>query len=448
MNVLALGLDSNSLTFCKSVLGDASFAELSTAADFEKIFETPPPAELILCGGEITGLSLMELAQGTRGQYVSAPILFITQKRDGFEKKNLIKNGFNDAFLLPLDESFLKNVLEDAGAHLRKSKSFRPVKIVDLQPDEELGFDVRVLLPQNKKYLVYSQAGEQLSGDKVEKLKKHKVGSLYVAKEEMQKFYDYSANRLIALGKTDNQSMSETERTERLQAAVRDLFSNVVNTASETSTVEAGRELVKDAQSVVQSYITNSQPSDWYVKLQQTIGETQDSYSHTTNVSTFAAMFSIGLKIGKPEELAIAGMFHDLGLTDVPSPVLQKAESERTLDEKKLYEKHPDYSIDIIKARKLIVPQSVMTAIQQHHERWDGKGYPKQIHGERMTPEAKVLILADQFDYWTRVEPGKKRLSASEAIRKIHESGMLDPEFMYAAMKLIPKEESASTENG
>jgi HD-GYP domain-containing protein (c-di-GMP phosphodiesterase class II) len=402
------------------------------------MFDQAPQADLIFVGHAIEGVSLMELAQGLRGQYVSAPILYLTTQREGFEKKNFLKNGFTDAFLLPLDGTFLKRSIEDLTAQVKKFKSYRPVKIIDLQPDEQLDFEVRVFLPQNKRYMTYTSAGEKLESDKVTKLKKHKIGSLFVAREDMKKFYEYSANRLIALGSNDNQSaMSETEKTERLQGAVRDLFNTVVNTATDEATVDRGRGLVEDVKGIVNQYILNSAPSEWYTKLQQTIGESQDSYSHTTNVSSFAALFSIALKMGKPEELAMAGLFHDLGMADVPLSIASKPESEWTPEERKMYQKHPEYSLDIMKARKLIVPQPVMNAVVQHHERWDGKGYPKGIPGERMTVEAKIVALADQFDYLTCAQEGKRRLSPEEAIREISNSGQFDPEFMYAATKVI-----------
>ncbi len=441
MDVLAVGLDAFCTEFVQKQLPEAKFLTVTTVPDFEKLLEgTEVSYGLCLCGSEIKELNPIELAQALRTQYANAQIHYITVAREGFDKKKLAKNGFNDAFLLPLENSVLARSLEDFIAQFKKIKTFRAVKIIDIQPDSELSFDVRVYLPVNKKYVMFSTAGDKIEKEKVDRLQKHKMGSVYVAKDDMSKFYDYSANRLIALGNADNNSMSETERRDRLQTSVRDLVSTVVNTAADEATIDSGRQIISDVKNIVDKYILNSKPNEWYAKMLQTLGEANDSYSHASNVSTYAGLFSIGLGLGKPEDLATAGLLHDLGMADIPPAILGKDPSQWTEEEKKIYQSHPEMSVSIIKARKLIVPQQVTNAILQHHERWDGRGYPKGMHEIKICKEAMVLSLADQFDYLTTAQEGKKRFQPREAIHHLQETGAFNPDFLQKVLKIIPAE--------
>ncbi len=123
MKILFVGLDAHSKSVVQGQTQGIESSEIKDADAFGAMFDQPPPADLIFVGTEIESVSLLELAQGLRGQYVSAPILYIATKREGFEKKNFLKNGFTDAFLLPLDDPFLKRAIEDFTAQFKKTKS-------------------------------------------------------------------------------------------------------------------------------------------------------------------------------------------------------------------------------------------------------------------------------------------------------------------------------------
>jgi len=396
----------------------------------------------VFCGPEIPELPANELAQSMRMQYSGSPIFYITRNREGYERKDFIKNGFDDSFLMPLDEKTVKNKIENIIAQIQGMdiKVYRAVKLVDLDPDTVLDFDVSLYMPANKKYIKYSNSGDPIDSERVEKLKKGSVSSLYVPVQQMQKFYSYTAGKLADLSK-GSEKLSETERKERLHSAVRDVFASVFNVNAQEATIQEGKKLVEDCQGIVKNFILKTEPSEWYNKLQETIAsDDQDSYSHASNVSTFAGLFAIGAQMGKPEDLAIAGLFHDLGLGDIPQEILNKPEEEWTKEESNTYYLHPEYSIRAIKQKKLIVPAHVQKAIIEHHERFDGSGHPKGLVGSRIGVEAQILGLADQFDYMTRIEEGKQRLTPRQAIQKLMETGKFNPELTKKVLDLFPKE--------
>ena len=443
LQLMTIGLDDRTRKMLADLFPASEFFHIFDMTGFEQFLEAPPTKlfHLIFCGTGLTELPPNELAQTARMQYAQSGIFYLTWSREGYERKTFIKNGFDDSFLLPLDEHTLVAKVEEILAKLKdvKIKVFRSVKIVDVQADTKLNFDVSIFLPVNKKYIKMVAAGDELDQQHVDKLQTHNVSSIYVPLEQMGEFYKYTAERLSALGEASDK-LSETERKERLGSSVRDIFSSVFNVSAQEATIQEGKSIVTDCEKIVENYILAKDPGDWYQKLTRAIStETSDSYSHATNVSTFAALFAIGLGIGRPADLAIAGLFHDIGLTDIDQAIAKKRESEMTESEKKQYRMHPELSVKIMKEKKLIVPPVVQQAVLQHHERFNGTGFPKGMTGNKICIEAQLVALADEFDYLTHTEPGKKGLSPDDAIRQMRTANGFDSALLDKVINLLPK---------
>ncbi len=410
-----IGLDPQLRETVLKQLPECKVTEM--AIDLEKLIEPlNPAAHFVIVGQPPAEIPAAEVAQALRMNQMDLLIFYVCAGREGYDQKTLVKNGFSDSFLLPLDLDAMKTAIRESigKASSGKIKVYRSVKLVDIDPGTKLNFDVAIYLPANKKYINYSAAGDDIDKDRLEKLKGAQMKSLHVPSHQIQEFYNYSANRLKELG--NNTTMSETERRDKMQQSVRSLMGGMFSDSNKDATFEKGKAMVSDCQNIVKSYVMATDAGEWYKRLTSVSGEMGDSYSHATNVSTYAALFSMGLGIGKPEDMALAGLLHDIGLADVPIEILEKPESERTREGQELYQKHPEYSVNMIKNRKLLVPEIVTKAIMQHHELHSGKGYPKAMPGDRICKEAQVLKLADDFDYLTTVHEGQKTMTPPEVL--------------------------------
>ena len=383
----------------------------------EKVLD-PPPA-IVFCGSLTGEMNPSELAQLMRSTYQEAQIFFVSSDRQTFKRDILVKNGFNDAFLVPIDNAVLKEAVDlrlaDIGA--ASEKSYRAVSLIDIAPDTVLSFDVFVFLPMNGKHLRYSAANEALSKERAERLTKHQVKSLHVKTEQMPAFYKFTAEQLKKMDTVDG--LTDTDRRERKQRAVRDLMSQMFATDS-ASDFSQGQELVKDCNEIIKAYVVSADgKNSWYEKIMNSSGEASGNYSHSANVATFAALFSLGLGIGKPEELAMAGLLHDIGIAELPPEIQAKREHELTLHERTLYNQHPTHSVNMLKQKRLIVSEKVIRAIAEHHERATGGGFPNALPGDRICQEGQVLGMADVFSELTSTEMGKARLAPIQAIQKM-----------------------------
>jgi len=158
--------------------------------------------------------------------------------------------------------------------------------------------------------------------------------------------------------------------------------------------------------------------------------EMRDPYTrgHSLQVAKLASAIAeaIGFTGRDLELVKFAGLLHDVGKIAVPECILQKP-SFLTSDEWKVIQLHPKQSATIIDPIKGL--RQIRDWVLYHHERWDGRGYPKNIRGDRIPIQSRILSVCDTFSAMTEDRPYRKRLSDEEArteIRKVSGS-QLDP---------------------
>ena len=442
IKVLFIGLDAPEQELVRSLCDGGEALVISSGAEFEAQYDSWQDGAFnaVFCGKSGKGIAPFEIAQTMLNQCPNTPKFYVTRDFSGYEPRLLIKNGFSRSFLLPLDLPSLKRAVAEHVTSDKARKSFRSVRVFDLDGETKLEFDTFVFLPLNKKYVRFSGAGEPVSEKRLGKLNEKSMSSVFVDHKDMPKFYQYSANRLREMG--DASGPGATERQEKLRDCVRGVFSDIFD-ASVKADFDGAKEMLENCSGIISNYVTKGARSDWYARLMSAIGESEDAYSHATNVASFAALFAIGLGHAHPEDLAMAGMFHDLGETAIPEEILAKADLERTQPEREMYWSHPEKSIAALKTKRMIVAPAVEKAIAQHHEAWHGRGYPKQLPAARISPEAQILSFADQFDYLTRLQEGRPRLAPLDAFEEIKRTGSINPEILSGIRKLLAPETKA-----
>jgi HD-GYP domain-containing protein (c-di-GMP phosphodiesterase class II) len=405
--------------------------------DFDQLIEAGEESPLfVLCTEPPQDISVQEVAQTLDMTYQDARVFIILSSESGFRKKDLVKNGFDEAFYEPFDMGLLKSNIEKIhAAFVNRGRYFRPVKIVDFEPGTQVDFDTYLYMPANKKFVCFTRSGETLSEEKKRRLDQHKVSSLHIDEKDTDKFYNYTANRLREI--RGDSAISETERRDKLSAAVRDLFSGLFESSS--TSVGEGRSILENCQQIVKSYVLSTPANQWLDRVNQMVAEQSDIYSHAMNVSTFGALFSIALDIGKPEEIALAGLLHDIGLAKIPAEIQKTPEHLRTQEQHDAYKKHPEFSIEMIQNRKIPISDKIQTMILQHHEAYNGSGFPKGLVGTRISEEAQLLSLANYLENLTSLKEGSARLGAHEAVEYLNAMVTNDPSKIIFDPKLLKR---------
>lgn len=149
-------------------------------------------------------------------------------------------------------------------------------------------------------------------------------------------------------------------------------------------------------------------------------------FSHGLHVAAYAIMLAKqnGIKAyNQISAIGIASILHDIGKSKIDSKILEK-EGKLTSEERKLVERHPVFSYEIVHRAGVIPPLSEMV-ILQHHERPSGRGYPAGISGD-LHAFSKIVALCDTFDLLTSDRPYKTALKPSEAIDYLRTRGRED----------------------
>ncbi|MBI3806306.1 MAG: HD-GYP domain-containing protein [Nitrospirae bacterium] len=123
----------------------------------------------------------------------------------------------------------------------------------------------------------------------------------------------------------------------------------------------------------------------------------------------------------KLEQVALAGLLHDLGMFVLPDALLYKT-GTLTEDERQEMRKHPQHGARLFKDVGEAYPW-VGRVILQEHERWDGTGYPNRLAGDQIDEVALVIGLADVFDALMNARPYRHGMSPHQAIRTLLVSG-------------------------
>jgi len=116
------------------------------------------------------------------------------------------------------------------------------------------------------------------------------------------------------------------------------------------------------------------------------------------------------------EELKLLCEYHDIGKIGVPKKILQK-KTKLTQKEWESMKKHSEIGYNIIKESREII--SIDEFILQHHERWDGKGYPGLLKGEEIPKVVRIFSIIDAYDAMVNERPYKERMTKKEALEEI-----------------------------
>jgi putative two-component system response regulator len=196
--------------------------------------------------------------------------------------------------------------------------------------------------------------------------------------------------------------------------------------ATQTEELTRERELLNNViVDVVRALVTAQEAKDAFLR------------GHSDRVADLAASMAshLGLSDDEVENLRLAGRLMDVGKIGIRESVLNKP-GALTPEEFDHVKEHVRIGIEILSALKPIA--HLLPAIQDHHEHWDGQGYPRGLAGENISVGGRVLAAADAFDALTSHRAWREPLSPNEALKFLEEraGSLLDPA-VFQALKAV-----------
>ena len=191
----------------------------------------------------------------------------------------------------------------------------------------------------------------------------------------------------------------------------------------------------KVVETCIDSILRNPNAMLWMSKVRQSNNYTAE---HSLNVCILAIAFGRHLEM-EPDDLfslGMCGLLHDVGKMLVPNSVLDKKD-KLTEKEWKQMKAHVNHG------RKLLMSSTglgfTVDVAHSHHERMDGKGYPKQIKGDKLSIYTRIISIIDAFDAMTAERCYSKSMTPSAAVKEIyhHRGTQFDSEIALKFIKLI-----------
>ncbi|MBK5333627.1 MAG: HD-GYP domain-containing protein [Ilumatobacteraceae bacterium] len=136
---------------------------------------------------------------------------------------------------------------------------------------------------------------------------------------------------------------------------------------------------------------------------------------HSERVRAYSQMIGeeLGLTEAEIDSLRWAALLHDIGKLEIPFEILNKPD-RLTAEEYETIKRHPGIGARLTAPLAGWLGDSVR-AVSEHHERWDGDGYPNGLRGTDISLAARIVAVADTFDVMTSVRSYKKPGTAAEA---------------------------------
>lgn len=192
--------------------------------------------------------------------------------------------------------------------------------------------------------------------------------------------------------------------------------------------------------------------------------DAKDTYTHghTERVTKYCVeignelkdMRKIRIPDNFDETLHVSALLHDVGKIGTPDHILNK-KGPLTKEEYEEIKRHPTIGASIVEPIKEL--SDVVQAIRYHQERWDGKGYPAGLKGEKIPLYSRIIMVADAFDAMISDRPYRQRVMEEVAIQEIRQGAgtQFDPLLVEAFIRsykkrniinLSPKAKSQITE--
>ncbi len=142
--------------------------------------------------------------------------------------------------------------------------------------------------------------------------------------------------------------------------------------------------------------------------------------SHLERIKGYVQILGrgFGLTPNEVQLISIASQLHDIGKVGLPEGLLLQ-QGQYTEAELNKIKRHTTIGAEILSNSPSSLIQAGETIALNHHERWDGSGYPKGISGEQIPLSARFCAIADVFDALTTPRPYKKEISMEDASRLI-----------------------------
>lgn len=217
----------------------------------------------------------------------------------------------------------------------------------------------------------------------------------------------------------------ERRRAARLLREATATLQEVINAARAGRVVEAAR-LEPLIAKMIESVRRNPDALVPMARLKE-----MDAYATEHAIASTALIIALarhqGLGQGEIEKLALGALVKDVGQTSLDARLIAKP-GQLSNAELNLVHRHVEEGLAVLEATTRL-PETAVAVVLEHHERFDGSGYPYNMAGEGISLAGRMAAIADSYDAMTSDRPYRRALSPAAALRQVFDQGgsLFDP---------------------
>ena len=327
-----------------------------------------------------------------------------------FSEETLKKKGVTDIVVKPILNEEITSLLEshqslnDVLSGLKKRSGvseeeevrdsdhrFTQVKIDNFYPSKAVLFDVFIKI-NNNRYVKILHAGDTFSQERIDKYKNEKnIEHLYFHHTDRRKYIQYT--NFLAKKLIDNKNVGSASKVNLLSTVSGKYVEELFHQGVKPQVVDQAKEIATNVYKVIEDQ------KDLYQTLRdfQEFDPNQFTHAFVTTLYSSAIIkqlpFQSKLTI---ETMAMACMFHDIGKTKLPKNLIDARPEDLSEEDLALYRQHPEMGVKIVEKNRLI-NNSIKQIIIQHHEYYNGTGFPNNLKGPQVSTLGNILCLVDDF---------------------------------------------------
>lgn len=301
-------------------------------------------------------------------------------------------------------------------AKIRNISEFVSFDFPYLIPNVAIPFDIYLYFPKNENMVHWKKKDDFLTGEFLSTTGSKGIQKLWIHKSDQALFDKY-----LTSSKTQT-TLAESEKPNELAQRINNILfaknigeaekarlvsklsQTVLNKVLETRTQEDSQKAQMEARKTVQEIITPPVAPPKTSEIVTEIFELTASHpqiEHAANVATLSVIFAMGF--GRIEtslllDLALAGLIHDIGLTQVPTQLAAKSPRELTQAQWTQYYHHSEETVSLLNMIAPYISDRVKMIVAEHHEKFNGTGFPRRIKGFQFDDIAQLLSMADFID--------------------------------------------------
>lgn len=368
---------------------------------------------------DVQNHSGLQVLKFVKSNYPQLNIIMITSISEETSKdeddptvERLKKWGATEAICKPFEFDDLKGLMEgyqsvtDMVASIPKRKGMSPEEEVDAEDDtftkikidefyssQPVLFDLFIKLKSGK-YIKILHAGDGMSKERIDKYKiEKKVEFLYFHKKDLFKFVKY--NNHFAKKVIENKKVGTEKKVKLLQNVSEKYLEQSFEEGMKPQIIDQGKEIAESVFSLIQGQ------DDLYSLLRNYQDFDPNAFTHAYLTCIFSTSIIKQFEWQSKttiEAVAFACFFHDIGKMKLPKELWNKRVEELDGEELAQYKEHPEHGYRLIENNSMIL-SSVKQIVLQHHEAYDGTGFPFGKKGSKILTLSNIVALADHFTH-------------------------------------------------